>query len=227
MDDKLNILLKEKWNDLHSKERFQSKYPSEHVVRFMFTGFSRDPEERRSIKVLDLGSGAGSNTIFLAKEGFGTYATDVSENGLQVTAKRLENEKLTAELKNAGMEKQPFEDNVFDGIISFGVYYYNTEAGYRRAVLEMHRILKKGGLALVFSRTTDDYRFGKGEKIGKNNFILNKEDTNEKGMPIFFLDRPAIDDVFKYFSEISVEKTETTFSNLKNRNSDWIIKLKK
>jgi ubiquinone/menaquinone biosynthesis C-methylase UbiE len=226
-DNNLNIKMKNSWEDLHSEERFQPKYPSEHVIRFMFTCFSRDLKEKNNLKILDLGCGAGSNTIFLAKEGFDAYATDVSENGLKVTNQRLKDANLKAILKNADMESQPFEADFFDGVISFGVFYYNTRSGYKKAVSEMRRILKKGGWGMVFSRTTDDYRFGKGREIEKNNFILNAEDTNEKDMAIFFLDRQEINEIFKEFSEIIVEKTETTFCNSEKKNSDWIIKVKK
>lgn len=227
MRNKLDVIMKQKWEDLHSKERFQPKYPSEHVVRFIFSQFPREINKRDQLKILDLGCGAGANAVFLAGEDFQTYATDISETGLKVVEKRLKDNGLKAVLKIADMENQPFPDNFFDGVISFGVFYYNNRDGYQRAVSEMYRILKKGSKALVFSRTTDDYRFGKGKEIEKNTFILNIEDTNEKDMLGHFLDRQEIDIVFKEFNEIIIEKTETTFSNLKKKNSDWIIKVKK
>ena len=227
MNNNLEVKTREKWENLHSKKRFQPKYPSEHVIRFMFTNFPEDIKERNKLNILDIGCGAGSNTVFLAKEGFSVYCTDISEAGLNITEKRLHENNLKAVIKNAGMESQPFEDNFFDGAISFGVFYYNTRDGYQKAVDELIRILKVGGHALVFSRTTDDYRFGKGKEIEKNTFILDIQDTNEGDMPSHFLSREDIDVIFSKFTEIVVEKTETTFSNLKNKNSDWIIKVKK
>ena len=216
-----------KWDKLHLMERFQPKYPTEHVVRFVFTQFPRNLKERSNLKILDLGCGAGRHTIFLAREGFQTYATDVSEEGLKVVEKRLRDEKLQGTLKKANMEEQPFSDNFFDGIISFGVFYYNDLECYRIAVSEMYRILKKGGKALVFTRTTDDYRYGKGDKIDKNTFVLDIEDTNEIGMVMHFLDRAEINDIFGNFNKIILEKTEATFSNLEKKNSDWIIIVRK
>lgn len=219
--------MEEKWSILHKKERFQPKYPSEHVVRFVFTQFPRNLKERSNLKILDLGCGAGRHTVFLAREGFQTYATDISEEGLKVTKKRLKGEKLQGILKKANMEKQPFSDDFFDGIISFGVFYYNDLKGFKNAVSEMYRVLKKDGKALVFTRTTDDYRYGKGNKIDKNTFVLDIEDTNEKGMVMHFLDRAEINEMFSRFNEITVEKTETTFFSLEKKNSDWIIIVRK
>ena len=224
MDKKL---IKGKWNILHKKERFRLKYPSEHVVRFVFTQFPRNLKERNNLQILDLGCGAGRHTIFLAKEGFQTYATDISEEGLKVVEKRLKDEKLQAILKKASMEKQPFSDNFFYGVISFGVFCYSNLEGYQRAISELYRILRKDGVAFIFTRTTDDYRYGKGDKIDKNTFVLDIEDTNEKGMVMHFLDRAEINEIFNKFNEVLVEKTETTFSNLEKKNSDWIIIVRK
>lgn len=218
---------KTSWKNLHSKARFQPKYPSDHVVRFIFSNFPPDFKERTKIKILDLGCGAGCHTVFLAEEKFKTYATDISENGINIAEKRLKEKKLEADLKTAGMENQPFPDDFFDAVISFGVFYYNTGPGYKKAVEDLYRILKKGGRAFVFTRTTDDYRFGKGKEIEKNTFILDIKDTNEKGMLMHFLEKRDIRKIFRKFKEIIVEKTETTFSNLKKKNSDWIIILKK
>jgi len=219
--------MKGKWNILHKKERFQPKYPSEHVVRFVFTQFPRNLKERNNLQILDLGCGAGRHTTFLAKEGFQTYATDISEEGLKVVGKRLKDEKLQAILKKASMQKQPFSDNFFYGVISFGVFYYNNLEGYQRAISELYRVLRKDGVAFIFTRTTDDYRYGKGDEIDKNTFVLDIEDTNEKGMVMHFLDRAEINEIFNRFNEIIIEKTETTFSNSEKKNSDWIIIVRK
>jgi len=227
MDEGLAKVMKDRWEDSHMQERFQPKYPVDDVVRFVFTHFPRNPEERRNLKILDLGCGAGANAVFLAKEGFQTYATDISDPGLKVTEKRLKDNNLRAVVENASMEKQPFPDEYFDGVISFGVLYYNTADKYQNAVDEIHRILKKDGQAFVFTRTIDDYRFGKGEKIGDNTFVLNTADTSEVGMVNFFLKREDINRIFGKFSEIVVEKQETTFGNLQKKNSNWIIQVKK
>lgn len=227
MENNLTGITKKEWEGLHSQERFQPKYPSEHVVRFMFSQFSRDLKERGQLKILDLGCGAGVHTIFLAKEGFCVYATDISETGLAVVKKRLLENNLKAVVKNTSMESQPFEDDFFDGAISFGVFYYNNREGYQKAVDELYRVLKRGGKVFIFTRTTDDYRFGKGKEIEKNTFVLDVPETNEKNMAMHFLDKEDINKIFSKFKEVEIEKTETTFSNLKNKNSDWIIKVKK
>ena len=213
----------DQWNTLHSYERFRPKYPSEHLVRFIFTQFPRDLKSRNGLKILDIGCGAGRHTVFLAQEGFQTYACDISEKGIKCLKEELRVKNLSATVVKSDMEKILYPDNFFDGVVSYGVFYYNDSKGYENAISEMQRVLKKGGKAFVFSRTIDDYRYGKGTKIEKNTFVLDIADTNEKDMTMHFLDRDEINAKFSEFENVIVEKTETTFANLEKKDSDWII----
>jgi hypothetical protein len=94
-----------------------------------------------------------------------------------------------------------------------------------QSVSEIHRVLKGDGQALVFTRTTEDRRYGKGREIGKNTYIIDRTDTNESGMTMCFLDREDVSRIFKNFRQMNVEKTETTVYG--EKDSDWIISLRK
>lgn len=216
-------ILRNAWDDLHSHKRFLPKYPSESIVRFVFGNY---PESsRRNLKILDLGCGGGRHTLFLAREGFGAFGTDISETGLSHARLMAQREGLKCIFKKAIMGSQPFKDNFFDGVISFGVLYYNDSTGYANAVREIRRILKKGGKALIVTRTTDDFRYGKGKKIEQNTYELSTMVTNEKGMPGHFLDRRSIKRMFKDFDTITIDRVDFTIGAV--TNSDWIITVKK
>ena len=166
------LFMEEKWDDFHSKEEFHTKYPSEHAVRFLFSQFSRDPEQRKNIKILDAGCGAGRHTFLLANEGFDTYYTDISREALEVTEQRLAREGLEASGAKANMEKLPYGDECFDGVLSFGVLYYNDMEGMKKAVVEIYRVLKKGAKAFVLTTTKEDYRCGKGQSVDGKTYLL-------------------------------------------------------
>ena len=93
----------------------------------------------------------------------------------------------------------------------------------RATIKEIYRILKPGGKAILVVRTTDDYRYGKGRKIGENTYVMDIEETNEKDMIIYFFDLNMVSESFKDFRILGIEKTETTLSNRMIKNSDWII----
>jgi len=218
---------KSSWDELHKQERFKPIYPLDHVVRHVFTQFPRDKDQRKKITLLDLGCGAGRHVVFLAREGFQAYGTDISIEGIYSAQEWLKSENLSAVVKQSEMSVQPFPANYFDGVLCAGVLCYNDISGIKKTISEIHRILKKNGKMCIITRTIDDYRYGKGQKIEKNTYILDIDDTNEKGMMMHFLDDSEIMEYFKKFDVISIEKTETTFSNRQKKNSDWIIVVEK
>jgi hypothetical protein len=84
-----------------------------------------------------------------------------------------------------------------------------------------------GGRAFVVLRTLDDFRFGKGTKLGHNTFQLNIADTNELGTVEHFVGTEDIHPYFAAFSRITFEKTETTSANYTRLDSDWLITVEK
>jgi 2-polyprenyl-3-methyl-5-hydroxy-6-metoxy-1,4-benzoquinol methylase len=65
-----------RWEAAHELPRFRPAYPHEQVVRWAFRELDRAAVLKA--KVLDVGCGAGRHSLFLAGEGFDTYACDIS-----------------------------------------------------------------------------------------------------------------------------------------------------
>jgi SAM-dependent methyltransferase len=215
----------EHWERLYTHARFRLRYPSESVVRFLAKGF---PEEARSsAKVLDIGLGSGRHVKLLCDLGFRAFGVDLSTEGLRHCRDWLAGADQNAELYQASMFKLPLPDGSMDATISFGVFYYADAAGMRRAIAEMHRVLRPSGLAFVYTRTDADYRYGKGICLEPHTFRLEIDDTSERGCVMHFLREGDVADMFRAFSEVRFEKTETTFADRKAVNSDWLIEVRK
>jgi ubiquinone/menaquinone biosynthesis C-methylase UbiE len=97
----------------------------------------------------------------------------------------------------------------------------------KKAISELHRVLKKQGKALIATRTTNDYRFGKGREIERNTFILDIEETNERDMTMHFLTKEDVYDYYSKFSKLILERDDVSFHNLSLLNSDWDIIVEK
>lgn len=131
------------WEKIHS-QRIWGSYPCEDVVRFMAKNYYAY-ENRKSIKVLDFGCGAGANTWYLANEGFTVVGLDASESAINNAKKVLEKFGVDAQLGCADGLETEFQDKSFDCIIDnrsiFSTKYENVIKLYR----EMFRLLKNGG----------------------------------------------------------------------------------
>ncbi|EDS76685.1 putative methyltransferase type 11 [Clostridium botulinum C str. Eklund] len=224
----MNTDIQNKWEKLHEQSRFRPKYPSEEIVQFIFRNFKRDGKE----KVLDLGCGAGRHVYFMANEGIDVYGCDISREGINYTQELLKRNNLSASLNVASIDKLPYEDNFFDGLISCGVLYYCKIEQIKKAILEIHRVLKEGSKGLIIVRNTNDYRFKNGEEIEKNTFMINEDDFtkcafNENGMIMHFFQRDELVDLFSKFTEVSIDEITHTHSNGKYMDSNYEIIVEK
>ena len=184
-------------------------------------------EKHHPARFLDIGSGAGRHTKLAAELGFRAFGMDLSFVGLQHARQRLLTAGLQGSLSQASMLALPYMDCSFAVVLSYGVFYYGTADEMKQALAEVHRILVPGGKAFAVLRTTDDYRFGKGVRLGHNTFQLRITETNELHSTQHFLAADEVPAYFAKFAQVSFEKTETTFGNRSGINSDWLITVEK
>jgi ubiquinone/menaquinone biosynthesis C-methylase UbiE len=179
-------------------------------VLFRSRGFQR---------VLDLGCGTGRHSLFLAKQGFDVYATDMSP-----TAVKIAGEKAAAlELKNVHFQQHdmrdiPFKNNFFDAVICTWTLHHGTLAQIQRTVDEVHRVLTPGGIFAtdIPSTTTAGYKIGK--EIEKNTLIGKK---SEEDVPHHYSTREEIYTLFSGFRKLNVRlHTATEYYRADKVHSD-------
>lgn len=128
------------WERIHS-ERPWGSYPKEELVRFIFGRGGPKPRGR----VLDLGSGQGASTWFLAREGFSPVAIDCSLSALQKARSKLEHEGLPYQGVQGELTQLPFMADSFDAVIDVVSSAHNTRNAMAGIFKEVSRILKPGG----------------------------------------------------------------------------------
>ncbi len=155
-------------------------------------------KEKNVSKILDLGCGTGRHIVFLTTEGFDVYGVDISESGLEITKKRLEEIGAESKLKINDMASLDFEDNFFDAVISTFVINHAKIEKFRKIISEVKRILKKDGLFVFTVLSDKDGWFGKGEEIEKNTFLptMNPEEAD---VPHHYFSEKELKDELKDF----------------------------
>ncbi len=157
-------------------------------------------------KILDLGCGSGRHTIFLAKQGFDVYATDISNTGLKLTRTWLKKENLSVRLKkHSCYEKFPFKDNFFDAVISTQVIHHNFHDKVKFSISEIERVLKPNGIIFIsVSANRFKRRASKFQMPEPHTYI--PLDGEEKGLPHFIYTKKLMKDDFTNFKILSLHK---------------------
>lgn len=156
------------WEAIHATEEW-GKYPSEPIIRFIARNYYK--RDRKEVKILDYCCGAGSNTWFLAREGFDTYAFDGSESAIKKAKKRFAEENLQADLRVRDALELDYDNDFFDCVIDNVSIYSNMLDHIVMMYEKIYQMLKSGGklFSISFSKNTTGY--GLGKEIEKDTFV--------------------------------------------------------
>lgn len=122
--------------------------PAQEVVKFV-----EQYRDRLGLKILDVGSGAGRNLVYLARQGFEATGIDISKKGVELTKQQVQQEKLKGSVVVGDIQKLPFKDASFDSAISRRVLDYNNSAGVETKMQEMARVIRSNGLLFLTVRS--------------------------------------------------------------------------
>ena len=84
------------WENSYSQGKQLNKYPFDLVVSIVFQYFG-DVCNRKDVRILDLGCGAGNHSWFFSREGFDVVGIDGSKSAIKYISERLKSEGLSAD----------------------------------------------------------------------------------------------------------------------------------
>ncbi|WP_294183315.1 class I SAM-dependent methyltransferase [uncultured Clostridium sp.] len=180
---------------------------------------------------LDLGSGLGRHSIYMAHKGFSVTAVDLSDYGIRYLSDWAKRENLGIETHLCDMLSLPFSDNRFDCMFAYNVIYHTDTQGFVRILDEIRRILKPGGeifLTLISKGTWDFQNAWESRRLDANT-ILRSEHETEKNVPHFYVDLEDIRHFFSNWKMLSLPKEwcEYGLDKSKHYSKHWSLWLKK
>jgi SAM-dependent methyltransferase len=216
------------WDEVFRAKDWGS-YPPEELVRFMGRNFFQAPD-RRAVKVLEIGCGAGANLLFLAQEGFDATGLDGSAVALERAAARLAARGLSARLDRGDAIQMPYADASFDCVLDIECVYANTLADSRLILAEAHRVLKPGGglFSKTFMTGTSGEATGQCLEGETNTFLEIPDGPFNKGYGIIRLTaEEEIPALYGAFADISVDFTIRSDQNRSQEVREWLITCRK
>lgn len=213
------------WEKLFSTQEW-GRYPPECVVRFVARNFYPVPD-RGKLRLLDAGCGPGACTWFMAREGLQISGIDGSTSAIKSAQERLRSEKLKADLRVGDYTTLPWPDEYFDGVIDNVSFYANLLADWQRAVDEVYRVLKPGGLFFSSSFTTKTWGFNTGLEVEPGTFReIPAGPLRERGL-CHFVDEAQLRDILRRFSRVEIERECRTLANQSKKVELWVVSASK
>lgn len=123
-------------------EQAATRYELEPFI-IPFAGFAAT----RDKDVLEIGVGLGADHQRFAEAGARLVGIDLTPRAVENTRLRFATLGLTSDLRVGDAENLDFDANRFDVVYSWGVIHHSPDT--RKAVDEIHRVLKPGGVAKV------------------------------------------------------------------------------
>jgi len=217
------------WEDIFKNNEW-GKYPMIDLVRFTARNFYK-ADDRRAVKLLEIGSGPGANLWYLAREGFTVYGIDFSKTACERTRKRLKEDGLDdqiGELKVGDFYEKldEFEDGFFDAIIDMEALYCNS-FNRSRAILEKAVSKLKCGGKLLSVTFADQTTGLVGEEVDYHALLPSSGPCANKGFSRY----TTYDDIEKLygFSDTQIENIELLERHLNSRERirEYVIQLRK
>ncbi len=185
------------WNKYHSKGNIRrySKEPTifaQEVIKNISPGS----------KILELGCGAGNDSVYFANNGHFVTATDFSNVVI------VENSNLYVDVKNLKFQvldiskEFSIKDNSYDVIYARLSLHYFTNSTTQQIFNEIYRVLKPEGKICFMCKSVKDSIYGEGIEIEKNMF-------ERKGHIRHFFSEEYIHNLLKNKFEIEMMKNDT------------------
>ncbi|MBN2585209.1 class I SAM-dependent methyltransferase [Patescibacteria group bacterium] len=125
-------------------------------------------------RVLDLGAGAGMDSIYFAGKGHAVEATDLSDTALSRIREDLSPELADrVAIKNLDISKPfPYPDQSFDAVYASVSIHYFDDKTTEQVFSEIHRVIKPGGIAALMLNSKRDHEVAVGREIEKDYFEI-------------------------------------------------------
>jgi cyclopropane fatty-acyl-phospholipid synthase-like methyltransferase len=133
------------WDDIFSEKGRVFTEPHQDMVKiadiFQDGGVNR---------ILDIGCGTGRHLVYLAKRGFQMFGFDASQHAINMSEEWLNEEGFYANIMKHRMEDTfPYEDMLFDAVISIQTIHHNRIQDIKSSVAEIERVLRPQGYIFI------------------------------------------------------------------------------
>ena len=182
------------WDTLYQERGIVQKEPSpkaSDAVNFFRTA--------KTGRILDLGCGTGRHTAYLARNGFGVLGCDSSEAALRFARGVLPE----VEFQVCDVGWLPYRNQSVDSIFCHAVIQHGTLVTIKKAIAEIHRVLRTGGALFLTVTSTEHPEYLTGHEIEPG--TKTSIDAIDGDMPHHYFTEQELWELFGRFAIVKLE----------------------
>lgn len=127
--------------------------------------------------VLDCGAGGNCPPLALFLEcGYKTYGIEISDSQIEKAKTFSKEHNVELNISKGDVRNLPFEDGSISYIYSYNTIFHMKKKDIAKAIDEIKRVLKPGGICFINFLSVNDYNYGQGEKVGEGEFLESEDD---------------------------------------------------
>ncbi|MBV9988150.1 MAG: methyltransferase domain-containing protein [Chitinophagaceae bacterium] len=180
----------DKWAQFYKHKRLQNypKYPNETVLKLFFGNYLKDkPVCKRGQKLLDVGCGFGQNFGPFLDKGLKCYGVEIDASICEFTNRIFAEQGLAVDVRSGHNRELPFEDAVFDFVLSINAIHYEPdETSMRAAIAEHARVLKPGGKFFIMTVGPEHTIYKRAKCLGDHRYEISDFDFRDGSVYFYF-----------------------------------------
>ncbi|MBU3192273.1 methyltransferase domain-containing protein [Clostridium bowmanii] len=162
--------------------------------------------------VLDCGAGGNCPPLALFLEcGYKTYGIEISNSQIERAKNFSKEHNVELNISKGDIRKLTFEDESISYIYSYNTIFHMKKEDIAKAVAEIKRVLKPGGICFINFLSVNDCDYGHGEQVGEGEFLQSEGDekvihtyyniqeaeTHFKDMKILFKENRILERIYE------------------------------
>lgn len=130
-------------------------------------------------EILDCGAGGSNPPLSIFYEhGYKTFGIEISNDQLLKAQEFCRENAMDLNIMKGDMRKLHFNDEFISFIYTYNSIFHLTKNDTLKAIGEIERVLRKGGLCFINFLSVDDCGFGEGLEVGKGEFEQSEYGEN-------------------------------------------------
>lgn len=164
---------------------------------YKFLNYCNDSDLEKS--VLDCGAGGNCPPLALFLDfGYKTYGIEMSSSQIERAKAFSEKHNKELNISKGDIRELPFEDEAISFIYSYNTIFHMTKKDIAKAVGEIKRVLRPGGICFINFLSINDDDCGQGEKVGEGEFL--QSEGEEKVIHTYY----DIEEAEVYFEDMTI-----------------------